>query len=701
MEMIFRKLGMGALVIGLVCGILVEIARGATNPEKVLDGLRTAYVPLLQGTPEIDGKVDEPFWESAERLEPFILNHPVFSLPTKQTGVRLARDKENLYVAFECLEPNIFFNNDCIEVFLMTEPKGKLFYHLALDSVGQFRARKEMLKEGAEFDNQIKYAVSKGKESWTAEIAIPFRNLFVDISNPLLKGTWRVNFCRQEKEFGELSTWNRLVGPFRNPERFGKLVFTADENYQKQKETFLLAIQSALKEREEKVAKKKLEADERLYDFCYAFSFGPQGSPLKSGYRRVTPETAYTTRKGYGWTGTLGVPYDDPDIVEHTFRVDLLDGEYKVHLIMGEGGERVRITDGCLRIGFRGKDWIANTLVVYPAKDRKLAEQQIARDEQDFNLLPPEKLALLEEVKPPEEAPLTDITIPEKNRGFLVFTRDLGVRIFKTSIPKRSEITDKLTVRATPGETTNATLGVYPLKDLDRLKVTISGLTGSQGVISADRIEAGMVKTILHSTSSRYILLPFVVEPIRHVDTDLNEGATKQIWFTLRIPEDTAPGIYRGKIGLSVEEGGIPRLLTQTPLLQKGNEMTVKLNLTVLPFILAESQNRFGCYLPEGYGSARDELRTLNFEMARMGINDYRYIQTLTNLIEEGKKSGDKKVIWQAEEEETNLNKIADSVQGSLKYYDVHGYWKDGVYQELRDRITDGIIRLIKAMGKI
>ena len=92
---------------------------------------------------------------------------------------------------------------------------------------------------------------------------------------------------------------------------------------------------------------------------------------------------------------------------------------------------------------------------------------------------------------------------------------------------------------------------------------------------------------------------------------------------------------------------------------------------------------------------------TMNYEMMRIGINDSRYIQLLSDLIRKGKQSSDPKVVAIAQEEEAKLNKIADSVQGSPSYYDSHGYWKEEIYAKLRTRVVEGIIKLQKAGVKM
>jgi len=79
-----------------------------------------------------------------------------------------------------------------------------------------------------------------------------------------------------------------------------------------------------------------------------AFDFGTSGSPVQSGYIQVSTSTAYSVASGYGWTSTAGLDSRDrgaPDdlrrdlvfsAAEHTFNVDLANGEYMVTITLGD-----------------------------------------------------------------------------------------------------------------------------------------------------------------------------------------------------------------------------------------------------------------------------------------------------------------------------------------------------------------------------
>ena len=80
----------------------------------------------------------------------------------------------------------------------------------------------------------------------------------------------------------------------------------------------------------------------------FRFDFGTGASPVESGYTEVHHATAYAAATGYGWSDTTGLDSRDRgapddlkrdfvfDDVDHTFQVDVTNGDYKVTVIMGD-----------------------------------------------------------------------------------------------------------------------------------------------------------------------------------------------------------------------------------------------------------------------------------------------------------------------------------------------------------------------------
>ena len=110
--------------------------------------------------------------------------------------------------------------------------------------------------------------------------------------------------------------------------------------------------------------------------------------------------------------------------------------------------------------------------------------------------------------------------------------------------------------------------------------------------------------------------------------------------------------------------------------------------------------SRFLTIIPQTIGGY-SPLPSLIWELTRTGINDIKYIYTLTKFIDKAKQSSNTKVQLIAKEEERRLESILKSMKGgSLAYYDTSGFWDANVYDILRRRVAGSILRLQKALRK-
>ncbi len=71
----------------------------ARGPVRSMKAVRTDSPPV------IDGKIDESCWSKADMAIDFT-DYKLERLAVEQTIVRVLYDDENLYVAFECMEPD-------------------------------------------------------------------------------------------------------------------------------------------------------------------------------------------------------------------------------------------------------------------------------------------------------------------------------------------------------------------------------------------------------------------------------------------------------------------------------------------------------------------------------------------------------------------------------------------------------------------
>ena len=207
---------------------------------------RTANIPQLRSkeAPVIDGKLEEELYKQYAWLEPFIgyVSRAGFPELEAQTRVFAAYDNENLYIAFNCDEPIMkrqlvagTLPDDSIhkgENLDWSILKGEEFSNRAKTQFYHFilnpnNVRWDAINTGASADLKYnpdwKSATSKTDKGWTAEIAIPWKEIGIQNIRSGLK--LRANFARK-RSAGEIenSSWSQYVGGFQEPENFGILI---------------------------------------------------------------------------------------------------------------------------------------------------------------------------------------------------------------------------------------------------------------------------------------------------------------------------------------------------------------------------------------------------------------------------------------------------------------------------------------------
>lgn len=668
----------------------ISLALDLPSAPEILTSPRIAFVPAVPQAPVIDGTIGVDEWPSAGQTGNFVLASTLWEPPNDQTNVRLCRDAANLYIAFECIESavdkiarredRIVWGNDVAEVFLQPPDgiRGEYWYHIAIDPLGHVWFAREMtipeMPGHYNIDVQkhnIRCAVKIGKNSWTAEMSIPLTDLHID-SDPWQR-EWRGNMCRTRAADYINTCWN-ITQAFQDPGNFGRFIFSNGERAENSATAYRAALKKYQFERQRAI--ETWQSRKPAYSFKYAYNFGPATGPAQGGYIQVDPASLYSREKGYGWVGTTeglvaqtirdlgenraGTAKDPgtlasswiyaagPDVngrVINRFRVDVPDGEYKVHILSGllaqerflpqrrafsiscNGRElanfdighfmyarpffRCRASRGRLEFTFDGPaqikpdaatqrldpdgmkknfvpGWLVNALVIYPAEDRKPAEEQIARDQMDLLYLPPDDLMKVEYVRQPEEKATAEYTTDEKKRGFIVFQRAMGRRIYPNSRPAREEIRESLHLRVVPGEPAYIAFGLLPLYDLDAMEVTLTDIRGAGATIPASQIrlrEAQYRPWMVGGT--QYAVEPVFLDDYQYVDHDMNEGECRWFWLSFKTPENLEPGNYHGAVKLASD-------IRRTLLLQ--------LTLEVMPFRAIDVPFRYGGYYAAGYG---------------------------------------------------------------------------------------------------
>jgi hypothetical protein len=203
----------------------------------------------------MDGILDEPVWQKSEKIALSInSSSEAVKDSSLMTWVRTCYDEQNLYIAYECNDSDIWseFSNrddhlwekDAVEIFIDTDGYLNTYYEIQVSPKNTlFDAHLEIPSKTDDdeiigFDLPgIQTAVSidgslnmhdDRDTGWTVEIAIPIADLNAEPAS-IESGSWRINFFRMnhdlQDERPELG-WSPTGGNFHIPEKFGVLTFS-------------------------------------------------------------------------------------------------------------------------------------------------------------------------------------------------------------------------------------------------------------------------------------------------------------------------------------------------------------------------------------------------------------------------------------------------------------------------------------------
>jgi len=147
-------------------------------------------IPRAADAPKLDGRLDEAAWGSALRLTGFTLPGRA-DRPAKGVEARTCFDKEALYLAFVCLEPNPkalraratvedddVWKDDCVEVWIRCGYSTHEFDQFIVNTLGtrQTLRRRQGREQGSK-GRTWRAAAAVEAHRWVAELKIPFADL--------------------------------------------------------------------------------------------------------------------------------------------------------------------------------------------------------------------------------------------------------------------------------------------------------------------------------------------------------------------------------------------------------------------------------------------------------------------------------------------------------------------------------------------
>jgi hypothetical protein len=221
--------GMFLLLWGRILLAGPNIALAVRGPVRTLAAVRTNVAPV------IDGKTDEACWLRANSTTDFT-EYRLERLAVEQTVVRVLYDDENLYIAFECLEPEpnsivaierqydqSLSDEDSVVARLDTFHDHRCTYVFGVNTLGTRYDARMGLFDSYEDDTwgcDWSAACSVEEDRWFAEMTIPIRNMLFEQQDG---ATWGVNFYRRERGLQERSYWCYRNSRARYPIEFGHL----------------------------------------------------------------------------------------------------------------------------------------------------------------------------------------------------------------------------------------------------------------------------------------------------------------------------------------------------------------------------------------------------------------------------------------------------------------------------------------------
>ena len=206
--------------------------------DKEKQRVATLSVPRAAAVPVLDGKLNEPCWETAA-TRPLVTN--IDGKPTTWlTTAKVTRTDDRIYCAFVCTDPRLQQNGqremilkeDYVEVFFDQNPADDVFHQVLIYPAGRvldFSCNRRTRKNDSNWSSKAGFGISVDGECWTIEIAVPIAA--VGGGGAALKGqVWGANFCRtilnppvSNDKFSSSSPF--MMGSFRQPDLFSKLVF--------------------------------------------------------------------------------------------------------------------------------------------------------------------------------------------------------------------------------------------------------------------------------------------------------------------------------------------------------------------------------------------------------------------------------------------------------------------------------------------
>lgn len=193
---------------------------------------REIYTLLIARTTEsikLDGMLTETTWKSARKAESFWLNAPNDEgKASDSTVVYITYDEKNIYIAAKMKGPSRYViqslkrdgdpeNSDSFGIVLDPMGQKNLGYLFGVNVGGTQTESMVSAAQGIfaksvdeSWDARWYSAVSQNQDSWTIEMAIPFKSIRYKEG----KDSWGINFWRIHRQKNERHSWTKVPVQF-------------------------------------------------------------------------------------------------------------------------------------------------------------------------------------------------------------------------------------------------------------------------------------------------------------------------------------------------------------------------------------------------------------------------------------------------------------------------------------------------------
>ena len=234
-----------------------EIFRKQLLPAWYKKSMTRKPLPMLtvKNGPKIDGSLDDAVWKKAFPIENFVGVKTPLS-PVKPVIMKLLADDKYLYFGGKIVQPglskinipkrssNMYKSAESAELFILSNSKGKVYYHFMIDAGGnlftekcKYRKLKSSIMPFLKAREGILYKVIKSPGSWSFEVRIPWSKMsefnrkkargVVCYNRDLGKGK-RFNWFSSSWLVGHNYHWIKGYGPIKSVKKINPKDLQAD-----------------------------------------------------------------------------------------------------------------------------------------------------------------------------------------------------------------------------------------------------------------------------------------------------------------------------------------------------------------------------------------------------------------------------------------------------------------------------------------